>query len=216
VELTAEQQAEADAKAKADAEAADAKAKADAAAAAEKAKEVKFSQADLDRIAGESRGAGRAAAEKDLLEKLGVTDLDAAAAVLKAAADAEEANKTETQRLAEELTREKARADENAQAALRVVTTSELKGALRDAGINPDRLDAAMRLADVASLKVEGTTVTGIPEVIESVRTTSPEWFGSVHGAPDAQGGGGGSVDFRTASRDQVAKELLATHGIRL
>ncbi len=211
-EPTAEEIAAAKAKEEADAAA---KAKAEA-EAAEKAKELKFSQADLDRIAGDSRQSGRTAAEKELLEKLGVTDLDAAAAALKAAKDAEDAKLSEVERLTKERDEANAKAEATAKTATQLLAATKLEGGLRDAGINPERLSAALKLADVSALKVDGTEVTGIPEAIEAVKAASPEWFGARRpGAPDVNGNGTGGTDFRTASREELAAEA-AKLGVRL
>lgn len=208
-ELTPEEQAAADAKAKADADAAAAKAAADA--------EKKFSQADMDRVAGESRTGGRSQAEKDLLAKLGVDSVEAAEAALKVVKDAEEANKTELQKATERADAAEKERDRASELALRSVALSRLEGQLRDAGINPERIPAALRLVDLANLKVEGTEVTGVPEAIESVKSTSPEWFGkpAPRTAADASTGETGDTDYRTADRSTVADVLYKEYGIR-
>lgn len=213
-EPTDAEKAEAEAKAKADAEA---KAKAEAEAKAKADGEKKFSQSELDEIAGKSRESGRTKAEKDLLESLGVTDLDAAKALLQEAKDAEDAKKTETERLTEERDKATAEAERARNEAAQYLVAAELKGAMRDSGINPERIDAAMRLIDTSALAVDGTTVTGIPEAIEGVKAVSPEWFGTKRaGAADASGGGGGAgPDFRNVPRDQLRAEALK-HGVKL
>lgn len=203
------------AKAQADADAAKAKADADAAA---KASEKNFSQDDLDRLAGKARQDGRTAAEKELLEKLGVTDLDTAAAAIKAAKDADEANKTELQKANE--AREKA--EKEAERANRLATTSiaisRIEGALRDSGLKPERIPAALKLIDLATLKVEGTEVSGVPEAVEGLKEISPEWFGpaSTSRAPDASRTPEVPADFRSAPRADVERHLMDKYGIRL
>jgi hypothetical protein len=213
-EPTAEEIAAAD-KAKADADALKAKADAEA---AEKAKEIKFSQADLDRIAGDSRAAGRTQAEKDLLEKLGVTDLDAAKAALEAAKAADNAKLSEAERLTKERDEAVKRAEEATASSTRILALTKLEGALRDSGINPERIPAALKLIGPDQLKVDGTDVTGIPEAIEQVKGDSPEWFGTKRpGSVDtSSGGGGGTADFRSASKDELADEAFKKYGVRL
>ena len=210
-DLTPEEQAAADAKAKADADAAaaEAKAKADA--------EVKFSQAELDRIAGTSRADGRGQATKELLEKLGVDSVEALEARVKAAKDAEDAGKTELQRLEDRAKAAEQERDRASALALRSVATARLEGSLRDAGIKPERIPAALKLVDLGSLKVEGTDVSGVSEAIDSVKTASPEWFGTVkHTAPDASQQQGGDKDYRNVDRETVAADLYKEYGIRI
>lgn len=79
--------------------------------------EAKFTQADLDRIAGETRQRATEAARKKLLEELGIEDPAADAELLKAARAQREADKTEMQKAAESATKAIERA-EKAEAAL--------------------------------------------------------------------------------------------------
>lgn len=218
-EPTAEEKAAAEAKAKADADAkaladaAEAKARADAAAA-----EVKLTQGDVDRLVGDARTKARTAAEKELLEKLGVPDFDAAAATIKAAKDAEDAGKTEAERLTAENERLKAEAERATKLATSTLALTRVEGALRDAGLKPERIQAAMKLIDLDSLKVEGTDVTGIAEAVERLKTETPEFFGTTRRtAADATGGTDpGATDYRTAPREDVAKALRDRFGINL
>jgi hypothetical protein len=219
-EPTAEEIAAAQAKADADAQAkADAEAKAKAEADAKAAKEVTLKQADLDRIAGQSRQEGRTQAEKDLLEKLGVADIDAAAAAIKAHTDATEAQKTELQKAQDRA----AAAEAQVEAANKLTTTTlavtRIEGALRDSGLKPERIPAALRLVDLSKITVDGTNVSGITEAVEGLKTETPEWFGAARSsAPDATGGGdtGGGIDYRTATKAELDKEVLAKYGVRL
>jgi len=201
--------------AKAEADRLEAEAKAKAAA---EAGDKKLSQEDVNRLVGEARTSAKSSATKELLESLGVTDLDAAKAAIEAAKAADDAAKTEVERLTERATKAEADAEAERKRSTELLARTELKGALRDAGITPERIDAAMKLADTTGLVVDGTDVTGIPEVIEGVKALSPEWFGKqAPGAVDAnQGGGaGGEVDFRSASRDELKQAALAL-GVKL
>lgn len=202
----------AEAKAKADA---DAKAAADKAAADAEAAKVKFSQADLDRIAGQSRSEGRTQAEKELLEKLGIADVDSAKAAIAAAKELEDAKKTEVEKLTEERNKAKAEAEEATKAAAGAVALARLEGSLRDAGIKPERIPAALKLADLSAVVVSGTDVEGVDKAVEGVKATSPEWFGKPAAAPDASLGRPDPTDFRTASKDERAK-ALEQYGIRI
>lgn len=173
--------------------------------------EGKFTQEDLDRIAGKSREDGRAAYEKELLKSLGVDSVDAAKEALEAHRAAEDANKTDLERVTAERDRAVQEAEATKAEATRIIAVTRMEGALRDAGINPERLPAALKLVDLGALTVEGTEVSGVSEAVESVKESSPEWFGTKGsgGAPDAsthQGGQG--ADYRTAPKDEVDRRL--------
>lgn len=197
------------------------KAKADALAEAEErikaAANGKFTQEDLDRIAGSARTEGRTVAERELLKSLGVSDLDAAKSLLKAAKDAEDAQKTELEKAQAEVERLKTEAESARTEAHVSRATSALEIALRDAGINPERAEAAKRLVDLSTLKVEGTTVEGIDAAVAELKTTSPEWFGVKSVSPPNASDPGGSQlpDFRTASQDERDR-ALAAYGVRI
>lgn len=211
--------AAADAKAKADADAATAaKAKADADAEAARAKEVTLKQGDIDKIAGQSRQEGRTQAEKDLLAKLGVTDIAAAEAAIKASRDAEEAQKSELQKAQDRAVAAEAAAERSDKIATTTLAMTRVEGALRDAGVKADRIPAALRLIDLDSVKIDGTEVSGVSEAVAGLKAVTPEWFGApVISAPDATGtGAAGAVDFRTAPRAELEKEVLAKYGVRL
>lgn len=154
---------------------------------------------------------------KELLAELGVTDVEAAKALVSSAKEAEDAQKTEAQKLAEENARLKAEAVQATQLATQAVAGTALREGLRDAGINPERISAAIRLVDLATVQVNGADVTGVTEAVESVKASSPEWFGPQAGAPDATGGTGGGTgtDYRTSSRDEL-RDAAAKYGIAL
>jgi hypothetical protein len=105
-------------------------------------------------------------------------------------------------------------ASDRTDAAEAALAVSRLEGALRDAGLRPERVSAAVKVADVSVLKVEGTEVFGLTETVESLKTLSPEWFDVPrHSAPDATPQDR-RRDFRTASRRELSEEL-AEYGIR-
>lgn len=190
--------AAAEAKAQADATAAKAKADADAVAA----KAPKFSQEDLDGHIAAAKLKARESGVKELLESLGVTDLEAAKATITAAKAAEEAQKSDLQKaqelaasLAGEVTQAKARAE-------RLFVASKLEGALRDAGLNPARIEAALKIVDRDGIKVDGEAVTGITEAVTALKAGVPELFGT----PKP---GGGAVDA-SSSPTPPSTDVLA------
>lgn len=176
--------------------------------------ERKFTQADLDKFAGDARDKGRKAAEKALLEALGATDLETAKALLAKAQEAEEANKTELQKATEERDRLAAEAQQAKAEALQVRLDASLERALVEGGLRPERVAAAMRLADRSGLSVEGDQVSGLAEAVAGLKVQSPEWFGTPT-APDASGNAP-PVGPQKLSTDELRSRLKEQYQVRL
>ena len=191
------------------------KAEAEAETRIKAAAQGKFTQDDLDRIAGESRKDGRASAERELLKSLGVTDLDTIKVSIEAAKVAEEEKKTELQRSQEETAQLRAEAEAAKAESRASRVESALQLSLRDAGINPERAAAAMRLVDSSKLEVDGGEVKGLDEAVKELKSQSPEWFGPKFTPPDASGSGSPPPDFKTASAEERDKELRK-YGIKV
>lgn len=150
-----------------------------------------FDQEAVNALVGKTRDEARRAAEKSLLEGLGITDIEAAKATLKAVADRNEAEKSELQKATEanaSLQRERDQAVLEAQSVRKL---GGLEGALRDAGITVGRVSAALKLADLDGIEVEGRTLKGVEDVVAAIKAEAPEWFptgatGARQTAPDA------------------------------
>jgi len=172
-----------------------------------------FSKADIEAAAAKARERAEQETVKKVLADLGVGDLDAAKALLEAQRAAEEAAKSELQKAQDAATKAMAEADQAKAQARNTVVVAEVRSALRDAGINPARLDGAMRLADLAGLSLDADgAVQGLEAAVASVKQASPEWFGAPgkpFSAPDASGSSSG-VDYRTASPEERASMLRA------
>ncbi len=190
-------------------------AKAEAEARIKAASNGKFTQEDLDRIAGESRASGRTSAEKDLLKKFGVENLEAIESVIKAAREQEESQKTELQKAQDEAARLRQEAETAKVEARNARIEAALDSALRASGLNPERVHAAKRLVDTSALEIEGSDVKGLDEVVKAVRETSPEWFVRSGAAVDASKPATGPIDFRTATKEERDK-ALASYNIRV
>lgn len=177
--------------------------------------EAKFTQADLDKFAGEARSQARSITEKELLAKLGVSDVDAALSAIEAHRAHEDSQKTELQRVTDERDRAVAEAQKAQATALKTLAVARLESALRDAGVRAERIPAALRLADLDALKVEGTEVAGVPEAVEAVKQASPEWFGSAVSPPDASTTAtNGAPDYRV-DKEAASRVLAERYGIR-
>jgi len=166
-----------------------------------------FTQEDLSAIAAKTREEGRKAEAARILKELGVEDLEDAKAALKAKQEADDAAKTEAQRLADALAAQQA---ENAKVKAELIATkvtTALDGALRDAKINPARLTQAVKLADLSGVEVKDGVVTGLEGVVTQLRGVAPEWFTGQTAAPET-GTAPGTTDYRTASPEDVQKAL--------
>lgn len=178
------------------------------------APQPKFTQEDVDRFNADTRRKAEESATRRVLEQLGVDDVEKAKAIIEAQKAADDAAKSELQKAQEELDRVKSENAKISEKAQRVLVLAELKGALRDAGINTSRLDGALKLADLGVVKVaDDGALTGIEDVVKSVKDASPEWFGAPgksFSAPDASGGSGEGAGFnwQNATKEQRDAEL--------
>jgi hypothetical protein len=90
------------------------------------------------------------------------------------------------------------------------LVVSRLENSLRDAGINPDRIAAAVKIADVSGVKIDGTEVSGVSEAVESLKVESPEWF-QVHRRHSAADTTPQDFDrsYRDVTHEEYSRELL-------
>jgi hypothetical protein len=137
-----------------------------------------FSQADLKKIAANEKREGKQSAINELLEKTGAESIDdvlAAYSEYSAIADAVE---SEADRANTKAEKAEAKAKQYQERYTNTLKTYALRDALRDAGINPERIGAALRIADTAVLGVDAEgNVSGVAEVIEAVSDEAPEFF---------------------------------------
>jgi hypothetical protein len=143
-----------------------------------------FSQADLKKIAANEKREGKTSAINELLEKTGAESVDEILSAYSEYSEIQEAVTTEADRAnarAEKLEAKAKAAEERYTNTLREFA---LRDSLRDAGINPERLRGAMRLADLSALEVDGEgNVSGLDEVVEAVKEEAPEFFGDSQGS---------------------------------
>jgi hypothetical protein len=139
--------------------------------------EYKYTDKDLDKYKGTARKEGRQAAERELAEQLGVS-IDEAKQIIKNHQAEQEKQKTDLDREKEARRKAEETATAKEKAANERIKKTELKLALRNADINPERLDMALRLADLDKLTIaDDGNVEGLDEVVSAVSEASPEWF---------------------------------------
>ena len=139
-----------------------------------------FTQADLKKIAANEKREGKQSAIKELLEQTGAESLDDVLSAWTEYQGIQEAVTSETDRLSTDLEKAKGQLKAEREARATDKKTYALEGALRDTGINPERLRSAMRLADLSAIDVDKEgNVSGIESVVEAVQEEAPEWFGA-------------------------------------
>jgi hypothetical protein len=186
----------------------------DAAPSQEGQQERAFTQADIKKIAANEKREGKQSAISELLEKTGAESIDDVLTAYTEHQSRREADES----AAEKAEKAKTKAEERASAAEERYTTTlrefALRDSLRDAGINPERLKGAMRLADTSSLEVDAEgNVTGLDEVVEAVREEAPEFFGATErprvNAPQTNGTGVQTPASNTDPQQSYADWLL-------
>jgi hypothetical protein len=142
-------------------------------------------QARVNSIAAKEKGEGRTAAMNELLEKArevnpDVESVDDVLAAYSEYQGIQEAVTTEADRERTRAEREAAKAKESDGLYVSTLREFALRDALRDAGINSERLPLALKIADMDSLEVDRKTrsVTGVEDVVKAIGDASPEWFG--------------------------------------
>lgn len=147
-----------------------------------------MTQAEFEAKLAQARGEARSAANRETTELLG-DDPKAAAAILKAHREQEEAAMTEAEkRLKQAEEREQAAAQREAEAtrlALENQIARQLRTSIDDdnPAIREDRLDLAVSLA--MNMAAGSEAEDPVADAVASVRGSSPEWFGQpIGGGP--------------------------------
>lgn len=176
-----------------------------------------FTQEDLDRIVGEriarAERDAKKAAQDALTDKLGGATLEDLLAAHKAQADAEDAAKTEAQRLRDEAAAEKATAAEERAAAARELHDARLYRALTAAGVPDDAVGTINVDVEV------GATVEDIKTAVDALKVKVPALFGAVPApqanpgdpAPKREAGEWGSEGLEEFKRRQALRQAAAS-----
>lgn len=148
-----------------------------------------FTQADLDRIAGQARIEGKTKALNDLLAELGIPDKDSLASLIQDATARQEKELSESQRLQKQL--EKLQADLQAKdSELDNIRTQAQQQALENSLLESIRAANAQKPQDVLILlKANGTTgmmsedgkpiADTITKAVQAFKKERPEYFRS-------------------------------------
>lgn len=164
-------------------------------------------QEEVNRLVGNARTEGRASAEKALLEGFGVKSLDEIKEIIQTARKAEDANKTELQRLQDQAQTAESKltksiADHEATVkvlqkqivdgeikllAAKPVMDKEGKKVLR-AAFRQDALDDVTVLIDRSKIEVKDGAVTGVDAALEELAKKKAYLLGTAAPAPTPRG----------------------------
>lgn len=153
---------------------------------------------------GPTRQEGRQSYEKWLLEQTGAEKPEDVVAAWK---DAQEvARQLEGEQVQQVRTEyeDKLKAERESAATLR--KEYALRDALRDAGINGERVPLALRVADMSKLSVKENNVEGIEDTVSAIKEASPEWFGGTSvGRGSSPGEGQTITGVESMSKEEFA-----------
>jgi hypothetical protein len=180
-----------------------------------------FTQADLDRIVKERLGKQ----ESSLLKQIGVTTLDEAKTATAKLKAMDEASKTESERLNDQLKAAEGRVakaeDDRRKALVKAAVIAEASKPGRVAG---DRLEAAYKLLDTSKITVgEDDTVSGIEDAITALleenaflKAEEPKKGRQSLGATNPQGtGNADNLDWMRQSRIGGVGNAFGDGGLR-
>jgi hypothetical protein len=137
-----------------------------------------FTQEDVNKIAGTRAKEAKQAAINEVLQRAGVESLDDVFSYVEEYRALEEATASEADKANERYEKAEAKRKAAEERYTNTLRTFAFRDALRDSGINPERIPGALRLADLDALEVdEGGGVSGLEDAVAAVREASPEWF---------------------------------------
>lgn len=178
-----------------------------------------FTQKDLNKVAGQRAKEAEQRAINRILEQTGAESIDDVLSGFSEYQGIQEAVTTEADRANEKAERLEKRAKAAEERYTSTLRDYALRDALRDAGINPERLKGAMRLADASALQVDKDgNVSGIEDVVEAVREEAPEFFGTSErpriNAPQTIGTGVATPASSTDPEAAWQKQLMGILGV--
>lgn len=132
-----------------------------------------FTQEDITRIATREKQEGRTAATAELLKQLGVDNLEDAKAALKRHRDAEDATKTEAQRLADKAAKDSSEAAIARAEAAQERMAAKIERALVRSGVADATLDDVAKLVSVPTDADDAT----IKAAVDALKERMPMLF---------------------------------------
>lgn len=154
--------------------------------------EAKFTQADIDQIAGKTRKEAATAAQAKLLKELGFESADAAKAAFVEADKIRKAQMTDQERLTQEKADAEKRADDataaaklSDQARQQALIESEIVSMASGKFANPK---AMVKLVDQSKVKFEDGNIVGVAEELARLETSEPWTLLPKAGSPQSIG----------------------------
>lgn len=167
---------------------------------------VAQTQADLNKKVGDLRKEVRGAILKDL----GVEKLDDLKGIVEDHRAVQQATESEVEALQRQLNEEKTSREQAISKANARVISTELRSALRNAGVPEDRLKFALKNADTSEVEVDDEgNVSGLDGVVETLKEEAAFIFGEPapqtvgRGSSPGSGSGGAAPDFAGMSSEE-------------
>lgn len=152
-----------------------------------------FTQAELDAMFADRAKRAGEAATAEMLGKLGVKSLEEAQAVFKKVQEAEEATKTELQKLQDAVAKANEKVDQaNADKAKALeqaterLMKAEVLAQAQAQGFRPEALTDVWLVVDRSKIAEKDGNFTGVKEAVEAVAKSKPFWLAG--GGPTGRG----------------------------
>lgn len=160
-----------------------------------------FTQAELNAHTAREKAEGKRAGEKAVADQLGVS-IEEAKKIIEDSKAKAESEKSEAQKATDAAAAREAAAAEREAAANRRVHDADVRDALREAGVKPER---ATKVSSMLTDVDVGADEAAIKAAVEGLKKEFPELFGvTVGGAPSSDPGKG--PGGKPAGEDAVAR----------
>lgn len=173
--------------------------------------DAKYTDKDVDKFKGDARREGREAAERQVAETLGVS-IEEAKTIIAERRQSDEQSKSDLEKANARAAAAEQRAEQAETLAETRLVDAEMRTAMLEAGVPPERVKSALRLAGRDAVKVgkEGA-VEGIKESVEALKTSDSYLFEAPkptaqRTAPEVDTPAPEPMDVSAMSKEEFAK----------
>ncbi|PAB61326.1 phage scaffolding protein [Anaeromicrobium sediminis] len=168
-----------------------------------------YTQEELDKMLKKEKGKVKKFATDELLKELGIENTEALKSIIEAKKADDEKNKTDLEKLQEQLNNITKEKDAVAEKAKTTLITAEFKVKAIGEGLDVKQIDAALKLADLSEIEVkEDGAVEGIEDVIKKVIEDYPFLIGQINS--NVGNGGGNNPGTNNNTSKSIGERLAA------
>lgn len=156
-----------------------------------------FTQEDLNKAAGNARSEARERTLSEITRELGVADLEAVKAAVKSQQEAEEANRSEAEKLQKQFEKSQARSQQleeqlnsTLSRAQQVTLNSEARLEALNQSVKPERVNAVLKLAELSEISVSDEFEVDSPAINAAIAAVLEEYPEFVNGTSKSVGSG--------------------------